>query len=131
MKHFILAIFCIYSLAQADDIYFYNNGKKIKLKENLKELSLKSTEDNETKESFKIEGTKKSINVGKKVMFKAKDKEAFNKILKKYKAKKMYGDIYIIEAKNPRQAIKISNELYENNLTSFAEPVLEKEVKWK
>jgi hypothetical protein len=125
MQKITLVLLCFFTMVQAQDLYIYNNGKKVPL------LPMQQGVSSDGKTlTVQLAQTGKKIAIQNKVVFKSKNEETLQKIKNDYNVTKFFGDVYMIELQTATQAIETANKLYEDDLVQYAEPLMKKEIRW-
>jgi len=119
-----LALLSTAALAESNERYYYNNGKKVYLTP----LKVEKQESGTTR-AYKSERVTKTV-VNNRVFFKMKE-GADKSILKGLKTEHVMGEMYKITVSSEEEALSVANRLYESNQTEFAQPDIEQKMSWR
>jgi len=119
MKKYIILISLLTNAIYANELYYYNNGKKVYI------------ENNSTKSRFfSLKNNNDSI-LETKIIFKLKPIFEIEEINQRYgiNAKKNNNNIYVATTKSEEDAINLSKDLFEEGYVDFAQPNIKRRLK--
>lgn len=125
---FITAMLCSALALFAGEYYYMNQGKRVYLQKIDSEINSRDMHKNTI---FFEESGGKRVGVTNRILVKFKSKDSLQSCLDRYGLKVLRhydaGDIYLLEAGSPIDALNIANTLYESADVEFAHPDMKRE----